>query len=166
MKKGFTLIELMVVISIIAILSSIGFATYSGLNKKTRDSRRMVDLEVIRQALELYRSDNGTYPVSSWEGSGVVADWVAALDLVPDFASQIPVDSRNSGSEIEPCIEPTKYRYNYRSNSSGQGYILTAIMEDASSNAGSECQNLSNWEADECDPDFTTDDVCYGVQNP
>lgn len=52
-QKGFTLIELLVVISIIAILSTVGIVLYTGAQKKTRDTRRLVDVEAIGRAWEL-----------------------------------------------------------------------------------------------------------------
>jgi len=64
-NKGFTLIELIVVVTIIAVLTVVGVVSYSGTNKKARDSRRMADLEKIRIALELYRQGTGsTYPAT------------------------------------------------------------------------------------------------------
>ena len=47
-KKGFTLIELIVSITIIAVLTVAGVISYGGANKKARDNRRMADLEKIR----------------------------------------------------------------------------------------------------------------------
>lgn len=61
--KGFTLIELLVVIAIISILSSVVFASLNSARAKARDARRLSDLHQIRNALELYASDNnGAYP--------------------------------------------------------------------------------------------------------
>ena len=61
--KGFTLIELLVVIAIIGILSSVVLASLNSARAKARDARRLSDLHQIRNALELYASDNsGSYP--------------------------------------------------------------------------------------------------------
>lgn len=61
--NGFTFVELLVVVTIIVLLSAIGLASYSQVNKKARDGKRKSDLEQIRAALEIYRSDQGVYPV-------------------------------------------------------------------------------------------------------
>lgn len=63
--KGFTLIELLIVIAIVAILASIGMAIFATIQKNNRDQIRMRDLQTIKQALELYRSNNGGYPTDS-----------------------------------------------------------------------------------------------------
>lgn len=61
--QGFTLIELMVVISIIAFLSVIGIASYTATQKSARDARRRADINSIASALEANGRNNtlGTY---------------------------------------------------------------------------------------------------------
>lgn len=53
---GFTLVELLVVISILAILATVGAIQYIGLNAKARDSARRADLYAITTALEVYKT--------------------------------------------------------------------------------------------------------------
>lgn len=60
--SGFTLIELLVVIAIIGILTALLMFNYLEVTKRARDNQRKSDLQQIRSALELYRSDNGVYP--------------------------------------------------------------------------------------------------------
>lgn len=59
---GFTLIELMVVITIIAILSTVGIVYYGNFLKNSRDAKRLSDLKFIQSALEDYHADNLAYP--------------------------------------------------------------------------------------------------------
>ena len=66
MKKGFTLFELLVSISIIGILVAVASTSYGAAQKKARDARRMEDLNGIQKALEQYSSANSyNYPVAS-----------------------------------------------------------------------------------------------------
>ena len=116
-RLGFTLIEIMIVIGILGILATAGYASFLGSQKNARDSRRKVDLETIRQALELYRLDNGQYPfddpfttscdsslgfvVSNALGCAAATggDWSASLGLkpalVPNYLSKLPIDPIN-----------------------------------------------------------------------
>jgi len=65
MKKGFTLMELLIVIAIIGILVSVSVASYSSAQKKGRDARRHTDLKALQNAWEQYYADNnGNYPSS------------------------------------------------------------------------------------------------------
>lgn len=56
--KGFTLLELLIVIAIIGILSTIAAVSYSSVQKKTRDTRRVNDMRSIQGAFEQYYSAN------------------------------------------------------------------------------------------------------------
>jgi len=72
MKKGFTLVELLVTITIIGILASIGLNTFTSAQKKSRDAKRKAYLRQITDALEAYHNDNGEYPASADDGSGKI----------------------------------------------------------------------------------------------
>ena len=65
-KQGFTLIELMVSISIIAILTALATISFSSAQKKARDARRTQDMKSLQLAAEQYASSsNGTYPATT-----------------------------------------------------------------------------------------------------
>jgi len=61
-KRGFTLVELVVVMAIIGILSGIIIASLDGARKSARDAKRVSDIKNIQLGLALYYSDNGRYP--------------------------------------------------------------------------------------------------------
>jgi general secretion pathway protein G len=63
-QAGFTLLEMMIVMAIIAILTSVLWSNFATSLAKGRDSRRKQDLELIVKALELYYNDNKAYPTS------------------------------------------------------------------------------------------------------
>ncbi len=66
---GFTLLELLVVMTIIAILAAIGLSNYTRSLSRGRDARRRSDLKTIQNALEQYYLAKGVYPGDS---SGVL----------------------------------------------------------------------------------------------
>lgn len=97
MKKAFTLIELLVVIAIIGILLTVASASFITAQKQSRDTRRKTDLEQIRQALETYRSENGTYPLTT-------------NLLVPNFISALPTNPSDDTSYTYNRDTTTTYR--------------------------------------------------------
>lgn len=83
-NKGFTLVELMVVVSIIAILSVVGVTVYSGIQTKAQDAKRRADIDAISNAIEVhFDSAAGKYAAGSdtWFSSGAAPqDPVAKTD--------------------------------------------------------------------------------------
>lgn len=64
MRQGFTLVELLVVMAILAILAGVGFGQYHTSQQKARDAQRKADLSNIARALEMYYNDHRSYPLS------------------------------------------------------------------------------------------------------
>lgn len=64
-KAGFTLLEMMVVLIIIAILAAVTWGNFFSSLVKGRDSRRKQDLEMVVKALDVYYNDNRSYPLTA-----------------------------------------------------------------------------------------------------
>lgn len=63
-RKGFTLIELMVVIVILSVLAVYMAPRLIGRDDQARQQRARIDIEALETALKLYRLDTGTYPTT------------------------------------------------------------------------------------------------------
>lgn len=58
-QTGFTIVELLIVIVVVAILATISIVAYNGIQARARDTMRTDGIAKIERALELYRVDNG-----------------------------------------------------------------------------------------------------------
>ncbi len=112
MRKGFTLIEILVVATIIGLLASVGLVNYSEFTKKSRDERRKADLNAIRSALEMYRSDNDSYPTTL---SVLTTSSPKYLEKIPEDPKgytyvYTPLPAGCDGSTA-PCTDYILYAY-------------------------------------------------------
>ncbi len=62
LRKGFTFLELMVVVAILAILASLIIPNFVGRAEDAKKTQAVIQIREIMKALELYRLDNGSYP--------------------------------------------------------------------------------------------------------
>ncbi len=117
MRKSFTLLEMLVVIGIIAILVSLGFASYSTVQKKARDAKRQGDLKAAQQTLEqCYSVNSFQYPIISGSPGTITATCPAPNTSIT-FTLTDPI---NSGT----------YRYTVTSSTTTD-YTITADIESS-----------------------------------
>ncbi len=113
-NRGFTLVELLVVISIIAILSIVGIVSYTNFLKSSRDAKRQSDLKLIQSALEDYHADLLVYPKVS---GGLVLSSTVTLDSdIGRGSIQAPATKKTYLNNIPKDLIPSPYpAYCYRS---------------------------------------------------
>lgn len=117
LKDGFTLIELVVVIAIIATLTALASFNFGQARARARDIQRKGELRAIQDALELYKNDQmpQTYPAS--------ADFSTAL--VTSFMAKLPVDPK------EKVVDGSWMDYTYtRDAANVLNYTLQACLEN------------------------------------
>lgn len=64
-QKGFTIVELLVVVVVIAILAAISIVAYNGIQSAAQESSVKHDMRNIAKQLEIYKVDQGRYPSST-----------------------------------------------------------------------------------------------------
>lgn len=69
-QKGFTIVELLIVIVIIGILAAITIVSYNGIQNRANDAAVMSDLSNVSQQIVLYNAEHGSFP----EGSTQLAE--------------------------------------------------------------------------------------------
>lgn len=83
-KKGFTLIELMIVVAIIGILAAIAIPKFADLISKSKEGATKGGLSTVRSALQVYYGDNeGWYPVDTTS--------LVSLTAAAKYLNDIPV---------------------------------------------------------------------------
>jgi prepilin-type N-terminal cleavage/methylation domain-containing protein len=111
-NKAFTLLELLVVISIIGILIALGVVAFSTAQQKSRDARRRGDIKAMQQGFEQYYAENnGSY--------GTCDEMKADNNIFP------------GGPPTDP-----KTNNNYSCGVGGDGYCVCANLETGGGNAG------------------------------
>jgi len=104
--RGFTLIELMVVIAILGILAALIVPKFVGFTDDARVSAAKQDIASIMQALKVYRIDNGTYPTTEQGLRALIAK--PTTEPIPSNWRQGGYLERNSMP-----MDPWKREYKY-----------------------------------------------------
>jgi type IV pilus assembly protein PilA len=141
-QKGFTLVELLVVISIFSAVASTTLAVSQQGRVKARDAQRISNLKQIKTALELYYAANDSYPTSMGEFGAttfsIYSTWNDQLgvDLSP-YLTTLPHDPKEpsfyfyyfSGPQSTWCLPISGGRF--LKISEDRGYMLVTYLEDA-----------------------------------
>ncbi|HEX4104213.1 MAG TPA: prepilin-type N-terminal cleavage/methylation domain-containing protein [Candidatus Paceibacterota bacterium] len=125
-RQGFTLIEILIVVAIIAILASVVLVGLGPTQQAGRDSRRLSDLREVQNGLELYYNKCGYYP------GGAVAASCAGVAHTAD-ATWAAMTTALEGSAIGvPTVpnDPTSGKtYFYGTDAGGDSYVIAATLE-------------------------------------
>ncbi len=124
MKKGFTIIELIISISIIMILSTMWFVSYINNISDARDSERKTDISLISSSLKLYKQRRGLYP-TSWDYFNVTNSWkVVAMQW---FLNTSVALSTLDEVPLDPYLE---IPYFYSTTSNKQEFQVALSVEN------------------------------------
>jgi prepilin-type N-terminal cleavage/methylation domain-containing protein len=139
--RGFTIVELLIVIIVIGILASISVVTYRGSQERAQYAKAQTDLKNINDALTVYKAQNGRYP-DSYSVVGNFFGWVYSYDRSnsnpsnwTDNTSFMNFDSPSlvpgyldAAPRVTPVVAGKKVNYGYRSD--GDDYLLIRFTDD------------------------------------
>lgn len=114
-QKGFTIVELLIVIVVIGILAAIVIVAFNGIQARARDSSKESSVKSLMKAIELYNAENGSYPALAGcsDNSGCGLTGLSTL-LVPTYIGAMP----NNLTGVS-----------YARNTNGVGYGLNVPYE-------------------------------------
>lgn len=106
--NGFTIVELLIVIVVIAILAAISVVAYTGVQARARDSIRKSDLAEIKKALTLYYTDEGDW-VETGSGCGSNGNGTGWFNYVngSTYTASIASCLTSAGYTQKDIIDPT-----------------------------------------------------------
>jgi type II secretion system protein G len=105
-QKGFSLIELLIVVAVIGILAAIAIPAYLGQQTKAKRHAAMENIQALSAAMEIYYQEHNNYgPDGTISGSAV-------KDRYKSFKPQ------------------TNYDFSVNINNSGQSYVITCESDD------------------------------------
>lgn len=131
-QKGFTLVELLVVVSLIGILSTLVIANLNSARERARDAQRKSDLRNIQTALRLYYNDFSGYPASNPTSGGMIVGCGGSCSWASAW-----VRNGVTYMNILPRDPLSTQSYRYISASAGsEVYTLEACLENRSDDRG------------------------------
>ena len=124
-RRGFTLVELLVVMTIIGLLSSIATVSFTSSRMRARNARRLADMDAFRTAMELFYGDNEGYPgdQSSDAGGLVLGKGNATVLSQGGFSSVAKGNVYLQNVPVNPLGGGSDYLY-YSYNGDGTHCIL------------------------------------------
>lgn len=141
-SKGFTIVELLIVIVVIGILATLVIVTFTGIQQKARNSQRQTDINAINSHVEAFYADKGYYPTSN---DLTTASFRSTnLKGLDDEALVDPKQSAAGATISGTAVAAGTYQYSYvttgctttdPSSDTNQctGYTLTAHVEGGGS---------------------------------
>lgn len=137
-KYGFTIVELLIVIVVIAILAAISLVAFNAVQQRARDSSRDSDIAQITKALELYYIDHGKYPlgrgstnINTWWTTSSDASWSNLETSLEKYlgGKSLPKDpQQTAAAAMSGGRSYDYYSFNSTANACGaggeQGYLI------------------------------------------
>ena len=126
-QSGFTIVELLIVIVVIAILAAVTITAYNGIQERAKVSKVQQDLKSMQRLIELYKSEHDVYPSTggAWSYSYSSPDGFIP-SVVPTYANSLPRFTADQVVNSGHC---------YVYNSNGTNYKLIRLGQPSLSSA-------------------------------
>jgi len=162
-QKGFTLVELLVVIAIVALIGVMAVVAVNSARSKQRDATRLSNVRLLQSALEDYFNETNAYPQGELLPLGDVSQSVClgsegfASDCSTSesvFLRVVPETYEDGLEGVVTCGEPSRRAFCYTLLKEGESYVIHFELENALSpvglQAGVNCATPDGMEAGIC----------------
>lgn len=139
-EKGFTLIEIMVVIIILGILASYVAVKVTGQTEEARKTQAKVQIETFRTALDLYKLDNGSYPTTEQGLKALVS---------PPTVGKLPRKWREGGYISKIPKDPWGNDYVYMSPGEHGDFDISSYGDDDEPGGQGKDADVNSWDEDQ-----------------
>lgn len=157
-RRGFTIVELLIVIVVIGVLAAITIVAYNGIQTRARDSSRTSAVRQIQKSIELYKQTNGRYPPQVAIGTNAPAGFSGiwgtgySYSVATDdsWMKNLVTSGVTSRVPLDPVNDNTHYIVYWSSTTAGLGkctsepfYVLAVVGYDSSSNIPTDSRTLT-----------------------
>ena len=156
-KAGFTIVELLIVIVVIAILAAITIVAYNGIQQRSKDTARTSAVRQIQKALELYRQTHDTYPPHVAAGANIPAGFSGVWGATYSYSvatddswlRNLKADGTVTTVPTDPTNDNTHYFVYWASGPNGYGkcttpfYMLGAVGYENTANMPIDSRTLT-----------------------
>lgn len=162
-KPGFTLLEILIIVAIIALVGTFSAVAVNSARSKQRDATRLSSVRLVQSALEDYFNENNSYPAGDLLPLGDVAQ-SACLgesgfrgDCSSDstiFLRRVPRTYESGLDGLVACGNPARKAFCYSVLNEGDSYVINFELENGLSavglQTGANCATPDGMEAGTC----------------
>lgn len=162
-KNGFTLLEILIVVAIIALVGTFSAVAVNSARSKQRDATRLSSIRVLQSALEDYFNENNSYPAGNLLPLGDIAQ-SACLgesgfreDCTSDasvFLRKVPRTYESGLDGAVVCGDPSRKAFCYSVLDDGDSYVIHFELENGLAavglQSGVNCATSEGMEAGTC----------------
>lgn len=144
--KGFTIVELLIVIVVIGILAAITIVAFNGVQQRAKYTTMKQDIASIEKVIQMYYADEGEYPATG-TSYGHTTNLTTIVGIVPKYTSKLPSFPTD-----------TVGYYVYLRSGDGQDYKIVRLVSSG--------VTLPAVEQSDPKPDLTRPNRGWGVWSP
>lgn len=113
-QRGFTLVEILIVIVIIGIIAAITVFAYNGITERAWAAKRLADIDQVRKAMELYHQDYGYYPANGADNWGGALNSVQVTTALQPYIKNVPSEPSGDASKAYQYVRGVQDNYGIR----------------------------------------------------